>query len=121
MATINPRYFSIEEANNLLSTLTPLLEELMTRRDKVVHIQQNKWGIKLNPHLDIGGAVPSEMMREFDRIEALTAQIEGHGVIIRDLNAGLIDFLARILASMPDVMLLVGSHSPYALPIRLSP
>jgi len=91
-----PRYFTVQEANELLPTIEPLLAELLDRRARVVRSRDKIEAIVEDLHSNVGGAVASEMAREFIIIEQLVEKIQGHGCFVKDMNAGLVDFLAKI-------------------------
>lgn len=89
------RYFTVEEANTLLPTLEPLMGELLERRARVVS-QRKQLGKALDDlHRNVGGRVPSQMAQDFRVIEQLVHRIQSHGCILKDMNSGLLDFLAR--------------------------
>ncbi len=91
-----PRYFTVEEANELLPTIEPLLAELLDRRARVVRWRDEIEAIAEDLHSDVGGPVASEMAQEFTIIEHLLEKIQAHGCFVKDMNAGLVDFLAKI-------------------------
>lgn len=91
-----PRYFTIEEANELLPTIEPLLAELLKRRAGVVRARDEIEPILEDLHSNVGGAAASEMAQEFMVITQLLEKIQAHGCIVKDMNAGLVDFLAKI-------------------------
>jgi hypothetical protein len=90
------RYFTIEEANALLPTLKPLLAELLERRARSA--QKGQWiaDALRQPHVDVGGPVFSELTAEFVVIEDLLNKIKGTGCVVKSLEGGLVDFLAKI-------------------------
>lgn len=90
------RYFTIEEANALLPTLKPLMAELLERRARSA--QKGQWvaGALRQTHVDIGGPVLSELAAEFAVIEHLLNKIKGTGCVVKSLEGGLVDFLAKI-------------------------
>ena len=45
---------------------------------------------------DVGGPAASRMVQDFIAIERLANKIRAYGCVIKDLNAGLLDFLAEI-------------------------
>ena len=91
-----PRYFTVSEANELLPTIEPLLAELLQRRARIVRARKQIEPLLTDLHSNVGGAVPSEMTQEFVMIERLLEEIQSHGCIVKDMNAGLVDFLAKI-------------------------
>lgn len=91
-----PRYFTVQEANELLPTIEPLLAELLDRRARVVRSRDKIEAMVEDLHSNVGGPVASEMAREFMIIEQLAEKIQSHGCFVKDMNAGLVDFLAKI-------------------------
>ena len=90
------RYFTIEEANEVLIELEPLMAQLLERRAKSVRISRQLEHLLKNSHVDFGGAVPTKLAQDFVIIESLLSQIRAYGCVVKNLEAGLIDFLAKI-------------------------
>lgn len=88
-------YFTIKEANDLLPTLEPLVGELLERRARVVRLSETQQTLLSDRFNDVGGPVLSDMTQEFMRIETLVQEIVAHGCVLKDINVGLIDFLAE--------------------------
>ena len=89
------RYFSVEEANELLADIEPLMERLLERRTKVVESRQQIYQLLAAGDSDFGGPAASELVQDFMAIERLARKIRSHGCIIKDLNNGLVDFLSK--------------------------
>ena len=94
------RYFTVHEAQALLPRLRKSLEALRRTRDEAVlkktHVDM------LWKRLDAGEAVLGTVGEEQQRLDALVSRlaeiaqdIEGIGCILRDADAGLVDFPAR--------------------------
>jgi hypothetical protein len=90
-----PRLFTLEQANQLLQTLRPLVDDLVATRDQIVTIR---------PELDSGvqkalgnGAskATGELLKLFRRIERLINKVHSHGVLVKDVDQGLLDFPAE--------------------------
>lgn len=89
------RYFTVEEANALLPEIRPLMAELLNRRAKVVESRHALVPILKRPHQDVGGGAASDIVQDFITIERLAKKIRSYGCVIKDLNAGLVDFLSE--------------------------
>lgn len=48
-----------------------------------------------NTRSDFGGDVATRLAQDFVTIEALVDEIQAHGCVIKDINAGLLDFWAQ--------------------------
>lgn len=90
------RYFTIEEANALLPTLEPLVAELLERRARSAKQGRLVADVLRQPHVDIGGPVLSELATEFVAIERLLFKIRDTGCVVKSLEGGLVDFLAKV-------------------------
>ncbi|MCA9998253.1 MAG: DUF2203 domain-containing protein [Anaerolineales bacterium] len=88
------KFFTVDEANGLLEQIRPLMGELLDRRARAVILSRQMAGFWDPPHSDRGGSSASQLAQEFGQIEALAKQIEAFGCVIKDLNGGLLDFLA---------------------------
>lgn len=89
------RYFSVSEANDLLPQLKPIVADLLAMRARVVRSRHALGPILDDLISDVGGQVASEMALDFIEIERLAAEVQSHGCVIKDLNAGLLDFPSR--------------------------
>ncbi|HSM55562.1 MAG TPA: DUF2203 domain-containing protein [Candidatus Sulfomarinibacteraceae bacterium] len=90
-----PRYFTVQEANDLLPTIVPLMDQLLERRARVVAARKEIGGIIEDLHSNVGGATASQLVRDFAAIERLMAKIQSYGCVVKDMNTGLLDFLAE--------------------------
>jgi hypothetical protein len=96
------KFFSPEKANALIPKLTPLIEELLTkRRDLAIRLLETDPALRAVPPPSIGttrlaglrspfptprfGELKSEIVRLIHRIESF-------GCIVKDIDLGLIDF-----------------------------
>ena len=86
-------YFTVEEANALLPTLKPLMQDILERRARVSMAAQDQRALLHDSKSNIGSAAFSAMTQDFIAIEELIAEIRSYGVIVKDLNGGLLDFL----------------------------
>ena len=86
-------YFTVEEANALLPTLKPLMQAVLERRARVSMVAQDQRALLHDNKSNIGSAEFSAMTQDFIAIEELVKEIRDYGVIVKDLNGGLLDFL----------------------------
>jgi hypothetical protein len=91
---MSTRYFTVEEANELLPEIEPLVAHLLERRARVVDLG-HQMGDLLDTRSGIGGPVASELVQEFVAVEQLVERIQSYGCLIKDINTGLLDFLAE--------------------------
>ncbi len=89
------RYFSVTEANGLLPTLKPLMADLLAQRARAVRSRHELGPILDDMISDVGGRAASDMALDFMAIERLVEEVQSHGCVIKDLNAGLLDFPSR--------------------------
>jgi hypothetical protein len=90
------RYFTVEEANALLPQLEPLMARLLARRARVVRSRHDVADLMEDEHQsDMGSPAASRIVQDMIAIETLAKKIRSYGCVIKDLNAGLLDFLAE--------------------------
>lgn len=89
------RYFTVQEANELLPKLEPLVGELLERRARVVTKRKQLGDALDDLQSDVGGPVPSQMVQDFMVIERLIHRIQSYGCILKDMSSGLLDFLSQ--------------------------
>ena len=89
------RYFTLEEANALLPKITPIMDSLLTRRAKAAKMGRQVQELFEDLRVDRGSPILSELAVDFAVIEEQIAELQSYGCVIKDLNGGLIDFLAE--------------------------
>jgi hypothetical protein len=94
------KYFTVEEANALLPALEPLMEKLLTKRARVSRQAQQMGHLQTGSLLgdfrsNVGSAELSALTQQFAAIEQMIDQIQVFGVVLKDVNAGLLDFLSE--------------------------
>ncbi len=86
------RFFTLEEANRLLGQLKPHIEEMLDARSKVLELQPELEGV-LDEALGNGGSkATGEALIAFERIRSALDVIHAEGVLVKDVNTGLLDF-----------------------------
>ncbi len=89
------KYFSIEEANALLPKLKPLMKQLLDRRARASRLAQQLGHLLNDYRSNVGSAELSILTQDFAAIQRMIDQIQSYGVVIKDVNAGLLDFLSE--------------------------
>ena len=90
------RYFTVEEANGLLPEISALMEALQARRANVIESRKQMSDLLAAGQSDFGGPAASAIAQDFVAIESLARRIRSYGCVIKDLNNGLVDFLAKL-------------------------
>jgi len=87
-------YFTLLEANQTLETIRPWFDEIQSiRRDIIAH-QAEIWSVMEKSAGNGGHPELSRMVPAFDRLDELIHKIQDLGVLIKDINTGLLDFPA---------------------------
>jgi hypothetical protein len=88
------RYFTLEEANDTLNFIRPLMDELQQIRKRILEKQPEAWPAIEKSVGNGGNRVLSSMVQDFEKLDGLVHRIQGTDVLIKDINLGLLDFPA---------------------------
>ena len=93
------RHFTVQEANELLGTVRPLVERMVEQRREVVHQLERKQELGGLTQTNGGGfppRLPSEIDKALDaaagELKRTIEELTELGVQIKDLDSGLVDF-----------------------------
>ena len=89
-----PQYFTHEQANAALALIRPLMARLMRIRDEILGSQPEVWPVIQKGAGNGGSKLAGEMAFRFKEVDDLVRRIQAMGVVIKDLNTGLVDFPA---------------------------
>ncbi len=89
-----PHYFTLEEANQVLEIIKPLMEEVQRIRRDILARQPEMWEAIRRSAGNGGNPTLSKMVKTFDRLDDLLHRILATGVQVKDINTGLLDFSA---------------------------
>jgi hypothetical protein len=89
-----PRYFTLQEANETLDFIRPLMDQVQQIRRKVLENQPEAWPAILKSAGNGGNRALSNLVQDFEKFDALIHRIQSTGVLIKDINQGLLDFPA---------------------------
>ena len=86
------RYFSLQEANETLNIIRPLVDDIQTIREAILKNQPEAWPAIEKSAGNGGNRALSNMVKDFEKLDTLVHQIQDMGVLIKDINLGLLDF-----------------------------
>lgn len=87
-----PRTFSLEEAKDTLALILPWVTEIMAIRSAILKRQPEVWPVVEKAAGNGGSLAASQMAEDFDRLDDLVRRIQQTGVLLKDINQGLLDF-----------------------------
>jgi len=99
---VPPRLFTLSDANDLLPTLEPLMCRLMAKRRELRQYEKAVEAFRAKASRD-GGILPGadyahireESIRILTEIREGVQEIEAFGCLVKDLDLGVVNFLAR--------------------------
>jgi len=89
-----PRYFTLQQAQETLAEIRPLVGEIQEIRDGIVARQPEVWPVVERSAGNGGSQAASQVVREFERLDRLVHQVLATGTLFKDINLGLLDFPA---------------------------
>ena len=89
-----PQYFTLQEANEALQTIRPLMDDVQAIRQKILDHQPEAWPAIEKSAGNGGNKALSSIVGDFEKLDVLIHQILDTGVQIKDINIGLLDFSA---------------------------
>lgn len=88
------RYFTLQQAQETLNVIRPLMDDIQAIRKEILARKPEVWPVVERSAGNGGSQTASRMVREFGRLDALVHQVQDMGVLLKDINLGLLDFLA---------------------------
>ena len=89
-----PQYFSIQQSNEALRVIRPLMDDVQAIRQKILANQPEAWPAIEKSAGNGGNKALSRMVDDFEKMDTLIHQILDTGAQINDINMGLLDFSA---------------------------
>jgi hypothetical protein len=87
-----PYLFTPEEANALLEEIRPIVAEMLAAREQVLSLRPSLEGM-LEKMIGNGGSRQAgELLEAFERLRQAVLQIQAKGVLVKDIQSGLLDF-----------------------------
>lgn len=88
------KYFTLQQANEALESIRPWMDEIQTIRQQILAHQPEIWSVMEKSAGNGGNSTLSHMVPTFDRLDELIHSLQDTGVLIKDINTGLLDFPA---------------------------
>jgi hypothetical protein len=92
---VHERHFSREEANSLLPRLTALLSQLQEAKDELTDTEAHEALSEAAP-TNGGGEQGRQVGVAFLEVRRILETVERAGIVLRDIDRGLVDFPALI-------------------------
>jgi len=90
---IHERHYTVDEANALLPSVKPLLRRLRDAKDLLTDSEAHELLSEASP--ENGGGQPGRQVGEaFLEVRRLLGTLQEAGIVVRDIDRGLIDFPA---------------------------
>jgi hypothetical protein len=91
---MNGRYFTLDEARAILPEVMNLMEQVQEARREILRLRPDVWPALRNAASNGGNAQAGEMLEHFYKLEAGVKGIMNLGVLVKDIDSGLLDFLS---------------------------
>lgn len=89
------RYFTVAEANAALTALRPLVAAALAARAHIVAAQPDLWPVLEKAAGNGGSDKATAVLVDFEMLRSCLKTIEGLGIVMKDVNTGLVDFPAQ--------------------------
>jgi len=86
------RYFTVEQANALLSIIEPRIRDMLDIREVIIQQRPDLWPVLQKAVGNGGSRQAGEMVEQFRKFEGCVKDIQDMGVLVKDVNVGLVDF-----------------------------
>ena len=87
-----PIFFTLSGANIALKTIRPIMDEVQAIRQKILANQPEAWPAIEKSAGNGGNKALSNMVQDFEKLDALIHQILDTGVQIKDINSRFVGF-----------------------------
>jgi hypothetical protein len=94
-AHLHERHFTVEQANASLASVKPLLQKLRDARDMLTDEEAHAALVDAAP-TNGGGEAGTQVGEAFLEVRRLLLVLQEAGIVVRDIDRGLIDFPAII-------------------------
>ncbi len=91
---MNARYFTLAEARAALPRVKALMDQVQQARSEILRLRPSVWPALRNAANNGGNLQAGEMLEHFRKLEAGVKGIMEMGILVKDIDSGLIDFLS---------------------------
>ena len=91
---MNAKVYTLAEARSVLPKVRALMAQAMTARDEIIALRPEAWPILRKAAGNGGNVQTTELFQQFLRLEAGVKGMMGMGIVVKDMDSGLVDFLA---------------------------
>ena len=88
-------YFTVEEANAALPALRAIVAKMLAARQRIVDAQPEVWPVLEKAAGNGGSTLASAVLEDFEIVQRSVKAIQKMGIELKDINTGLVDFLAE--------------------------
>ena len=88
-------YFTVEEANAALPALRAIVGKMLEARQRIVDAQPQVWPVLEKAAGNGGSPLASAVLKDFEIVQHSVKTIQKMGIELKDINTGLVDFLAE--------------------------
>ena len=88
------RHFTVEEANALLPRIRSLVKSVLAARQRILDAQPEVWPVLEKAVGNGGSKKAGALVEDFKKVDNGVQTIQRLGVVVKDVNTGLIDFPA---------------------------
>lgn len=89
------RYFTLAEARAALPRVKALMEQAQSAKRTINRLRPEAWPAMRNAARNGGNVQAGELFQTYQALESGVKGIMGMGVLVKDVEAGLVDFLGR--------------------------
>ena len=89
------RYFTLEQANAILPQLRQIVAGMLTARQHIVDSKPEVWPVLEKAAGNGGSALATLVLEDFEIVQRGVKAIAAMGIELKDINTGLVDFLAE--------------------------
>lgn len=92
---MNTKYYTLAQAREALPKVKRLMQVVQEARDEILRLRPEAWPALRNASMNGGSREAGEVYLHYQHLEAGVKAIMGMGIVIKDVDAGLIDFLGK--------------------------